>query len=259
MTALLKFECRPAIRGYRVASFDRRKFSPSSLEFDEDDNYVGIAPTNATDDEMEIVRRAGVPLWTILHFNYRDHPEDRPVEFLLPNSEKTRSFNLYDKEPSAHLALADTPQTSEGVMAFANTFGPLKGDRYETLDTWFDAIRRMRNTRNGWIRAEETGDFTAFLKRAGRGMRPGITAQGVYPFLEKDETTGRPRLCLGPENLLDALWLQLAIALDRSESLQACVECGKWFAIKSGRGRSDKEFCSDACRMRAYRRRKGSA
>jgi hypothetical protein len=40
--------------------------------------------------------------------------------------------------------------------------------------------------------------------------------------------------------------------------LRTCVQCRKWFTLEAGRGRSDKEYCSNACRMRAYRKRKGS-
>jgi hypothetical protein len=40
-------------------------------------------------------------------------------------------------------------------------------------------------------------------------------------------------------------------------NLRACVQCRKWFTLEAGRGRSDKEYCSNACRMRAYRKRKG--
>jgi hypothetical protein len=34
--------------------------------------------------------------------------------------------------------------------------------------------------------------------------------------------------------------------------------CRKWFTIEEGQGRSDKQYCSNACRMRAYRKRKAS-
>jgi hypothetical protein len=48
----------------------------------------------------------------------------------------------------------------------------------------------------------------------------------------------------------------LGAAIDGSESLQNCVECERWFTISAGQGRSDKAYCSNACRMQAYRKRK---
>ena len=180
-----------------------------------------------------------------------------PVEFLLPNSEKTKSFDLYDEDPAAYLALARTPYTREGVLALANRFGPLASNQCQDLSYWFGAILRMRRSITLWTKAEQTGDFTAFLKRGGLGSARGFTSNGVKPFLEKNEATGRARLGLAPQGLLDALWMQLALAIDGSQSLRKCAECKKWFSIRSGRGRSDKKYCSNACRMRTYRRGKG--
>ena len=48
----------------------------------------------------------------------------------------------------------------------------------------------------------------------------------------------------------------LGAAIDGSESLQNCVECERWFTISAGQGRSHKAYCSNACRMQAYRKRK---
>ncbi len=59
-----------------------------------------------------------------------------------------------------------------------------------------------------------------------------------------------------PDCLLDFLWLQFATAIAGGVRYQSCVECGAWFIVAPGRGREDKKFCSDACRMRAYRKRK---
>jgi hypothetical protein len=52
---------------------------------------------------------------------------------------------------------------------------------------------------------------------------------------------------------------ELAQAIDGSQSLRNCMVCKQWFTISAGQGRSDKEYCSDACRVRAYRKRKGRA
>jgi hypothetical protein len=35
-----------------------------------------------------------------------------------------------------------------------------------------------------------------------------------------------------------------------------CKECPNWFSVHPGTFRPEKLFCSDACRMRAYRKRK---
>ena len=48
------------------------------------------------------------------------------------------------------------------------------------------------------------------------------------------------------------------LAIDGNMNLGKCVQCRKWFRLDAGRGRSDKQYCSNACRMRAYRKRKVS-
>jgi hypothetical protein len=69
-----------------------------------------------------------------------------------------------------------------------------------------------------------------------------------------------PALIGVPRNLLGALWLQFSEVYAGKE-LRRCLECKEWFAVR-GRGprtRSDVQFCSVACRNRAYRGRQEQA
>jgi hypothetical protein len=61
---------------------------------------------------------------------------------------------------------------------------------------------------------------------------------------------------LSPRSLLGAMWLQLAMAANDSRNYMRCSSCESWFELAPGLGRPDKTYCSTACRMRAYRRRK---
>jgi hypothetical protein len=79
---------------------------------------------------------------------------------------------------------------------------------------------------------------------------------GASVLLKKDPLSSGARLCIRPPDLRSALWAQLALAIDGHINLRSCVECRSWFTLEAGRGRSDKEYCSNACRMRAYRKRK---
>jgi hypothetical protein len=67
------------------------------------------------------------------------------------------------------------------------------------------------------------------------------------------------RMSFSPSNLLAALWLQFSLSVDRDENFKKCRQCGKWFALAPGTGRADKEFCSGACRSKAYRNRQADA
>ena len=45
-------------------------------------------------------------------------------------------------------------------------------------------------------------------------------------------------------------------SVDAGGSSKRCGECGNWMLRTPGTNRSDREFCSDRCRVNAYRRRK---
>ena len=68
----------------------------------------------------------------------------------------------------------------------------------------------------------------------------------------------RLEICFQSTNLIGALWLQLARAIDASQELRRCIMCPNWFEIGSlqGTSRRDKLFCSDRCRKKASRLRK---
>jgi hypothetical protein len=72
------------------------------------------------------------------------------------------------------------------------------------------------------------------------------------PLLLWDRDQLRPRIV--PENLLGCLWLQLSRAIDGNREYRQCPICQGWFEL--GRGtRSDKLYCSGACKQVAYRER----
>jgi hypothetical protein len=72
------------------------------------------------------------------------------------------------------------------------------------------------------------------------------------------ENQPRLQLLLQPTNLLGALWLQLALAVDLRKRFVKCAECGTPFEVSRGLHtgkRPDAKFCSDRCRVGRYRGR----
>jgi len=59
-----------------------------------------------------------------------------------------------------------------------------------------------------------------------------------------------------PNSLVGAIWLQLAQAVAELKDFQHCLECNNWIEISSERKRKDVKYCSNACRVKAYRKRK---
>lgn len=71
-----------------------------------------------------------------------------------------------------------------------------------------------------------------------------------------DDPDGKPGAALVATSLASALKIQLGMSLTGEALPRRCPECSTWFSVASGSGRPEKIYCSAACKMRAYRRRK---
>ena len=76
--------------------------------------------------------------------------------------------------------------------------------------------------------------------------------------VRRDPKTNTWQLIVVPKNLISMLYLQLTQAITGGSEFRRCVVCTDWMEISPAGGRIDKMYCSDACRMRAYRKRKSS-
>jgi hypothetical protein len=67
------------------------------------------------------------------------------------------------------------------------------------------------------------------------------------------------RLTWLPRDLHGTLWLQLALSIAEAKEYRACKTCGKWFEVAPGVARTNRLFCSDACKFRAFREKQERA
>jgi hypothetical protein len=81
------------------------------------------------------------------------------------------------------------------------------------------------------------------------------------PQLRYDLKLGKRVLQIIPENLLSAMWLQFAQAIDGNRKYRARKECGRWFEISTDDAgfRVNRVFCSDPSKSKDYRGRKQRA
>jgi hypothetical protein len=234
MSALLEYECRVPVDGYEVITLEE------TSEFRE---------------------------------------TSRVVRILRPRSKRTRRFDLFESSPSAFLEFAQTLPNEHEIIDLADRYGPLSpedppdglknGQRIGVMDfyghrinSWRGDIQRIHEPVELWKMSIRTGDFSKII-RAVQRPRPKdhphpTRGRPVELLLKEDSLSASARLCIRPATLFDALWAQLLLKIDGNANLSACVQCRKWFTLEAGRGRSDKEYCSNACRMRAYRKRKGN-
>ena len=88
-------------------------------------------------------------------------------------------------------------------------------------------------------------------------INQNLAQWGTDTCVVYEQGPDRLGLRLVPRNLLAALWLQFARAVDGERDYRQCRSCRQWFQItydNTGR-RKTRVFCSNACRSKAYRAR----
>jgi hypothetical protein len=83
----------------------------------------------------------------------------------------------------------------------------------------------------------------------------------VSPKLARSNQESGLRLIFAPRSLIDAMWLQLAMAITEQKRYPPCRHCGNPFEIARGETgfRKNREFCSDRCKSADYRARRSKA
>jgi hypothetical protein len=89
--------------------------------------------------------------------------------------------------------------------------------------------------------------------------------RGVHPRFvwtrdsENESATLRIGLQTWPETLHQALWLQAAAWITEGKPFKQCQQCQRWFPVAHKAPLTRVGFCSDACRVRAYREKQDLA
>ena len=81
----------------------------------------------------------------------------------------------------------------------------------------------------------------------------------ISPRLLWEKDWPRLGLFFVPKSLIGALWLQFARAVDGNTKYGRCLECRTWFEVSLDAARTNRRYCKDACRFKAYRRRQTEA
>jgi hypothetical protein len=197
-------------------------------------------------------RRKGAPVRTV----------PAPTDASLSTAGK-RYFETYS--PTEFSALfrifADKPATAEGMRDFFNTFGPLDwgSDRFGpfeptagwcSVQTSLGKVLRHHTALCRAVDLFEAGNLSALSEGFDRGgwgrlhtkLRPG--------------SRGKAAIVWVPYSLIQFLWLQLALCAASDAKLFRCRQCGHPFLVGSTTGRRSKaKYCSDRCRLAAFRRR----
>ncbi len=201
---------------------------------------------------------------------------------------------LYDADyiplseyPGLFMLFAQMERDQDMVLAFAHMFGRLglleivalptvqrehvvaeRVDWLDKLDTfegrylcfaeplrrWYEEMDHLRDAVMLWDRFRDEPTNTIVAKELRSRVRERLS--NVNPTLHFEEA--RPQLCVSitPSTLSEALWLQLALAIDGRKDFKRCPTCGQWFEIGKYGTRRDKKYCSGACKQKAYDKRR---
>lgn len=148
------------------------------------------------------------------------------------------------------------------------------GARYEREDAvtwhsigWVTIAGELREFIWNWAMEAESDD-DALLRIAqgwaqheineaiGGDRQVGTTSSARVVF---DQDRKRMTLRVVPETLLGAMWFQCARVLTINPTFRTCKHCEKWFELSPDTRRKQAIYCSDRCKVAAYRARKGNS
>lgn len=193
-------------------------------------------------------------------------------------------------EPDLYLKIASTRPTPSAILGLVNTYGflryspsegvvterlaisrrnapdiaaafldqPSDGDNVhlfiESAEKWLWMHDTINRNLRYWEIAQASGDLGRIdseLEDYNSLMGGSLTYQA-----QMDRSTGQPYSTLIATSLAGMLEVQWGMSLVASTAHRQCKECPTWIAIAPESARPEKIYCSDACRMRGYRKRK---
>lgn len=222
-----------------------------------------------------IMRDPGGYEWTYRELHPRNRSEDAMLNRLRLHRRTMPAFVeisensefLYDpfaEEPALFRIVAQLEESEDAILAFANRYGDME-PRTGQPQMVSSSLLRWRLLINEMKRDVEIAERLSNAHRLGVST-PKRTAAAVRfikemashvpTFLSAGADGDRLRIDNVCTNLVDAMKIQLAIAVVEQKQYRDCQHCSKPFEVTPQINRSDRLFCSDNCRVKAYQRRK---
>lgn len=165
------------------------------------------------------------------------------------------AINLWDlarRGDSQRLSKFVTPRNVPGDEGVEYSSRDLLADTEEF--GWYEKIASKRSS-PALLEEFRSGDIirpTQFLVQEWINR---FLHREVSPRMLWDVHRTRIGLYIVPHSLIGALWLQLARAIEGDKQYRQCAACMKWFELSPDIARTNRIFCSNACRSRGYRER----
>lgn len=119
---------------------------------------------------------------------------------------------------------------------------------------WTGHCERLRQLLGRWQKIQEgpeSAKVSSFLGNLNASQEGALSLQ-----LHPGQEAGIVSIEIVASNLAHYALAQFGLSIAGNASHRQCEVCSTWFAVGPEGSRPEKEYCSDACRMRAYRRRK---
>lgn len=272
MAAFLNFEWERCVDGYDVVQIDPRHvktdLSNENHSHAIHGDFLGLEP-EAPDwlksyvdsfDRGSIVLSLMREKWV----QEQGFPNGHGRCYLHPRSDKYETYRPLEENPSLYLELANLPLEIGAAANFISRYGPL-GGRWNYSSSKLETILSPHALINIFMFTRSCRKIIGDWKKQRPSKAPRDVLNSINQYLDDlagvkfslrwSDSDDRPHLSIKPNDLEAALWIQLAQSIAADHSYKSCEVCQSWFEITPGRGRPDKKYCSNACSMRAYRKR----
>jgi hypothetical protein len=169
------------------------------------------------------------------------------------------------RQPCLHRIFAECPPDAERILSLAGRYGLLtvsiprtpapgqvvKADALppEPVEIWRKEIQALRTCTELWDSIANGGESATARERLGQRIAEHLARVPFYLRASEQSFVFRPA------TLHAALWQRFAAEVAGLIHPIRCAapNCGRWF-LRGDVARSDKRFCSNACKNRAFRR-----
>jgi hypothetical protein len=175
------------------------------------------------------------------------------------------------RQPRLHRIVADCPPEKDAILDLAGRFGllsasiavrpqsgkpvPASAPSPEPMDLWRREIRELKAVGDLWDRiaaGDRRGEELLERKLTG-----GLARAPFHLTAVRENGSGF-RMRYRPATLRAALWQRMAGEVTGQLLCVRCPapRCGRWFV--KGDSRSDGQFCSKTCKVRAFRKQRST-
>lgn len=146
------------------------------------------------------------------------------------------------------------------VAAFVARYGDPLGwmpERSSPVSEWVETQRLLRIAADGYERLDNHGvsRVTDDSARYDYAFHLGLPGPGNLRFSADFEHTGKHGLLPRARDLATFMQMSAVQQLYERTPMKRCVECNNWFALEH----ASALYCSDACKLTAFRRNKKDA